>query len=95
MCHGLSGIQRLTPARTPPGPDLSGGKTHITACSAACRDYPLTFPKLHISAVHRAYLDHKLPPCPHHTTRLCMVSQPQVTSCNISAKVPHGSTQSI
>lgn len=66
MCHGLSGIQRLTPARTLSGPDLSKGKTHIAACPAACRDYSLTFPKLRIQAVHRAYLDHKLPPCPHH-----------------------------
>lgn len=95
MCHRLSSIQRLTPARTLPGPDLSEGKTRIAACPAVCRDYPLTFPKLHIRAIHRAYLDHKLPPCPHHTTWLCTVSQLQVKSCNITAKVTPSSTQSI
>lgn len=32
MCYGLSGIQRLTPARTLPGPDLSESKTCIATC---------------------------------------------------------------
>lgn len=96
MCRELSGIQRLTPARTLPGPDPSKGKTCIAACPSACRDYFLISPKLHIQAVHRAYLAHRLPaslPTPHMW--LCMVSQPQVTSCSISAQVPHSSTQTI
>lgn len=69
MCRELSGIQRLTPARTLPGPNPSKGKTCIAACPSACRDYFLISPKLHIQAVHRAYLAHRLPaslPTPHH-----------------------------
>lgn len=70
MCHGLSDIQRLTPQ---PGHCLvltcqkAKPASPLHAIQLHAGIYSLTFPKL-----HRAHVDHKLPPCPHHTT--CMVS---------------------
>lgn len=106
--HGMMPLTQWHPETEPsqhaawPRPAWRQNPQHCLPCCV--QGLPLAFLKPHIRAGHGAYLDHKLPPCPHHVAVHgvpCVqgsgegrVSQFQVASCNISAKGPHRSTQS-